>query len=121
MGSSMAELERYPEGDVEDFLSGYKISKPFVPHVLDEELATELGRPKVDIAFEGDPATASVEEPVIVYLPHDIPVKQVARILAAHDTSEPVDPLADIKEKLRRDEGLEGPEIGAVLKFLLGI
>lgn len=116
----MPEIERHPEGDVEDVVSGYRVYKPFVPHVLDEELATELGRAKVDIAFEGDPATASEDEPVIIYIPHDISVKQVTRILAVHETNV-VDPLADIKEKLRRDEGLEGPEIGAVLKFLLGI
>ena len=93
---------------------------PFIPHVLDEELATELGRDKVDIAFEGDPATASEDEPVIIYIPHDIPVKQVIRILAAPEI-DVVDPLGDIKDKLKRNDGLEGSEIGAVLKFLLGI
>jgi hypothetical protein len=117
----MSEIERHPEGDVEDVVSSYRVFKPFVPHVLDEELATELGRTKVDIAFDGDPTTASEQDPVIIYIPHDIPVKQVTRILAAHDATDTADPLADIKEKLRRNEGLEGSEIGAVLKFLLGI
>jgi hypothetical protein len=118
----MPDVERHPEGDVEDVVSGYRVYKPFVPHLLDEELATELGRDKVDIAFEGDPATASEVEPVIIYIPHDIPVKQVTRILDAHTIDAAVvDALADIKEKLKQDESLSESEVNAVLKFLLGI
>jgi hypothetical protein len=117
----MPDVERHPEGDVEDVVSGYRVYKPFVPHVLDEELATELGRDKVDIAFEGDPATASEDEPVIIYIPHDIPVKQVTRILAAHETAPAVDALDDVRGKLERDEELNDREVRAVLKFLLGI
>lgn len=119
----MPDIERYPDGDVEDEISAYRVSKPFIPHVLDEELATELGRDKVDIVFEGEPASASEDEPVTIYLPHDISVKQVTRILAAHDTTpvEPDDPMADIKEKLGRGETLSNDQVTSVLKFLLGV
>ena len=116
----MPDVERHSEVDIEDVVSGYRITKPFIPHVLDAELAAELGRDKVDITFSGDPAQASEEQPVIALLPADLTVKQVGRVLAAHDPTE-VDLLADIKAKLGRHEELSPAEITMALRSLLGV
>jgi hypothetical protein len=117
----MADLERYPDGDVEeDGLLAYRLFRPVLPHVLVEELEAEAGLEALHLTIEGDIDAASEESPVIIYVPEAVNTKHLTRVLASHDHNAPPHPMDAIREKLGRDDELTMEEVSQALKFLLG-
>jgi hypothetical protein len=116
----MADLERYPEGDAESILA-YRLTRPVLPHVLIDELQAEVGaEATMHLAFEGDIAAASEEQPVIIYLPEEVNLRQLNRVLAQHDPNPPPHEMDVIRAKLANDEPLLTQEVFQALKYLLG-
>ena len=116
------EITRAPEHDTEGVMHTWWTTKPFLAHVLAEELAKEHGLDKADVplAFEGDPTQADEDHPVLIHMPPDLDPKKIERVFTAH-TGEVEDPLYEIKAKLRLGEKeLSLEEITTVLKHLIG-
>lgn len=112
----MADIERLPERDSEGVMHAYKVTTPFLAHVLSAELAKEHNRDQVHVAFEGPDEDGMV----VVWLPPDLDDRVVKRVFAAHNAIEE-DPLAEIKAKLRIGEKeLSLEEITTVIKHLIG-
>jgi hypothetical protein len=116
----MADVERYPDGDVEGSVLAYKLKRPVLPHVLIEELRDEVGEAAQHMAFEGDITVASEDDPVIIYLPEGVNLKQLSRVLASHDPNPPPHEMDVIRAKLANDEPLLTQEVFQALKYLLG-
>lgn len=117
----MADLERYPDGDLEEeALLAYRLFRPVMPHVLVEELEAEAGTQALHLSFEGDISAASEEAPVVIYVPEAVNTKHITRVLASHDHSTAPHAMDAIKGKLSRNEQLSIEEVSRALKFLLG-
>jgi hypothetical protein len=117
----MADLERYPDGDVEENgLLAYRLFRPVLPHVLVEELEAEAGTEALHLTFEGDISAASEEDPVIIYVPETVNTKHITRVLASHDHRAAPHAMDAIRMKLDHDEQLTMEEVSQALKFLLG-
>jgi hypothetical protein len=116
----MADLERFPDGDVEGSVLAYRLFRPVLPHVLVEELEAEAGAEALHLSFEGDISTASQEDPVVIYVPETVNTKHLTRVLASHDHRVAPHAMDAIREKLGRNDELTTEEVSQALKFLLG-
>lgn len=108
----MPDITRLPERDSEGVMHAYEVTTPFLAHVLSAELAKEHSLDQVHVAFEGPDA----EGKTVVWLPPDLDERIVKRVFGAH-TGVEEDPIADLREKLARDETLTLEEVSRYLKL----
>jgi len=77
-------IQRHVEYDFNGKIA-FNVTKPFVPHVLDAELAQQHGWDKCAISTYGNPALASEENPVVVWVTEDINPKFFKNVLSNHE------------------------------------
>lgn len=100
----------------------FVISKPVVLHDLDVEITKAHGwRKDAGLVCEGDPSTASEQDPVTIWvLRDDAETNTVKKAVTAHQGVEDApDELAALREKASTDEALTSDEMQMAIRLLL--
>jgi hypothetical protein len=100
----------------------FSVTKPVVLHLLDEEITKAHGwRKDSGLVAEGDPASASEDSPVTVWvLRADAETNTVRKAVTAHQGVEDVsDEVAPLRAKAQSGEDLSADEMQVAIRLLL--
>ena len=118
--------KRIPERDEEQpGGAAFEVYKPFDPEILDDQLTAEMGwRKNAGLAIEGDPATASDEAPVVVWVLRgsEVDTSAVKRVVTAHSRPEGDTGVSEwdtLVAKAREGEDFSDEEMVSAMRTLL--